>query len=467
MSIFGPLRTVEKLVDKNMELKKRVEDLTAADLKDLDVISTYYERGIFTEEKTRLSPQEIMATARLIYNTFPRAQAGVSNLTNLIIAAGIRFKSVDPEDEQLDEWINDRRREIGQDSADPEIIDQMIWAGNSYVQYVMKDDKIERVMVMGLPHVMYADLTSEGKITQWVQRIKTKIGEQFKGARMYRIISPGGGYTELMGIPIPTKAIHHYKMGIGEFGVYGQGLLAAASDNIKTMQRLKRAIGVIAKTRAVDKTMIHAGTVGESGVWRPLAGRKYKRFKKTLQRSRDFEHILTNQDAKVTRLHGDDMNILPITNSLTEIERATLAPFAMEFAIFGNLTTYAVSHSQETILALQVERIRHDFIRHARHLYDRLLGEVGKERSKYEIIFEPYAAKLLKDPEERAMKLWRAGIKTRNECRAIIGDPPVEEDEMKLGIGDQFIDEVTKTQAQPEGMFSLPRFPGPEEEERY
>jgi len=295
-------------------------------------------------------PHEEMSQCVDMYNRNSFVQSAVNTMKEFIKGGDIVVKSSDENSRIQAQGEIDR---LNVDSWVDEIIENTIKTGNGYLEVDFSDDEWKkpykcypiadssRIYIncdeYGLPKQEKVQITNpmtkqpelvdkRNEEEFFVQRIdagfihaKAKwydmsysVGFKFKKFRVY-------------GIPINKRKIIHFKLNIGDTGIYGRSYLAATLDDWEILKQIERSIAIIAKYKAVPRDIIMYGDKDN-----PATDDELDEFIVYLESLEKDESAVINKPMKRESLAyaGQDINL---DYMITHIKKKLIAGIAPDF----------------------------------------------------------------------------------------------------------------------------------------
>lgn len=385
-------------------------------------------------------PHEEMASCVEMYNRNSYAQSAVNTMKDFIKGGDLVVKSKDSktkllaqsyiEELDIDKWVD-------------EIIENTIKTGNGYLEidYADAEWKIpeycyplpdsSRIYIncdeYGLPRkeeiIKINSFTKEPeKIIKrneeeyYIQRVDA--GFKHPKAKWYDMSYHVGFQFHtfrIYGIPINKRKMIHFKLNIGDTGIYGRSYLASALDDYETLKQIERSIAIIAKYKAVPRDIISYGDNDN-----PATDDELDEFIIYLESLEKDESAIVNKPIKRESLAyaGQDINLDYMINHVSKKIIAGIAPdFMMGMGDQVNKATAQITlisyilaiYSKRRLFLKPIERfILKPFLKknnlEAAHL------EFG------ELDFETKSEKV-----NRVGALWTQNLLTFNEAREELG----------------------------------------------
>jgi len=305
-----------------------------------------FDRDIYREKF--FYPHEEMSMCVEMYNRNSYVQSAVNTMKDFIKGGDIVVKSNDEASRIQAQGEMDR---LNVDSWIDEVIENTIKTGNGYLEVDFADAEWKKPQTcypiadssriyincdeFGLPKKEKVSVTNpvtkQPEILErrndeefFVQRIdagfrhpKAKwydmsyhVGFQFKKFRIY-------------GIPINKKKIIHFKLNIGDTGIYARSYLAATLDDWESLKQIERSIAVIAKYKAVPRDIIMYGDKDN-----PATDDELDEFIVYLESLEKDESAVINKPIKRESLSyaGQDINLDYMIQHITKKLVAGIAP---------------------------------------------------------------------------------------------------------------------------------------------
>lgn len=412
-------------------------------------------------------PHEEMSECIKMYNQNSFTQSAVNTMKEFIKGGDIIVKSKDePSMKKAQAYIDS----LDVDTWVDEIIENCIKTGNAYLEIDYKDSAWKepwkcyaiadssRIYIncdeFGLPkkekrrivnpytaEVEQVEMRNDEEF--YVQRIdvgfrhpKAKwydmsyhVGFQFKKFRIY-------------GIPINKRKMIHFKLNVGDTGIYGRSQLAATLDDYETLKQLERSIAIIAKYKAVPRDIIMYGDKDN-----PATDDELDEFVIYLESLEKEESAIVNKPIKRESLAyaGQDINL---DYMIKHIKQKLIAGIAPDF-MMGVGDQITKSSAQITLISyiLAIYSKRKIFLKPIEKFF--LKPFVKKEKLKNcwlefgELDFETKSEKV-----NRVGSLWVQNLLTFNEAREELGKPVIGKEgdvyylewqsDMMVDLGEEF-----------------------------
>lgn len=229
-----------------------------------------------------LTPHEEMEKCRKAYNSNGLIYSAVDNLTDFFIGNDLICDSVDTSTKK---FFQDKIDGSNPDMFEitRETIEQTIKTGNGYIEVEYDDNDMpvnfysipdsSRIYINSDPFgqpwqkKVYDPATGQSKLVYdtdeyYIQRVDDAFDDRntIGGVhpKWYQLTYTYGGFKEIKikGIPIPKRNILHFKWGTGDVGTYGRSFIASVLDDHEILKRMEKAMGIIAKYKAVPKKIL-------------------------------------------------------------------------------------------------------------------------------------------------------------------------------------------------------------------
>jgi len=305
-----------------------------------------FDRDIYREKFWY--PHEEMSQCVDMYNRNSYTQSALNTMKEFIKGGDIVVKSNNENSRIQAQAEMDRLRV---DSWVDEVIENTIKTGNGYLEvdfadadwktpltcypiadssriYINCDEyglpKVERVLITNpiTKEPEYVEKRNEEEY--FVQRIDA--GFQHKKAKWYDMSYHVGFQFKkfrIFGIPINKKKLIHFKLNIGDTGIYGRSYLAATLDDWESLKQIERSIAIIAKYKAVPRDIL---TYGDND--NPATDDELDEFIIYLESLEKDESAIVNKPIKRETLAyaGQDINLDYMITHITKKLVAGIAP---------------------------------------------------------------------------------------------------------------------------------------------
>ena len=402
-----------------------------------------FERDIYRD--IVWTPHEEQAKCVEMYNRNSYAQSAVNTMKDFIKGGDIVVKSKDEKTRKraqayldgldIDTWLD-------------ESIENTIKTGNGYVEgdfadatwkkpikfYAIADSS--RIYIncdeFGLPkkkeitrnnpvtgeperffirddsefYIQRVDANFRNPEAKWFD-INYHIGSQFKKFRIY-------------GIPINKNKIIHFRLNLGDTGVYGRSYMASALDDYESLRQIERSIAVIAKYKAVPRDIIMYGDKDN-----PATDDELDDFIVYLESLEKEESAIVNKPIKRESLSyaGQDINLDYMMKHVTKKIISGIAPDFMMGV--GDKTDNQSSQIKLISYILAIYSKRKLFLRPV----ERLLLKPFLIREKLEpetwLEFGELDFETKSEKTNRTGALWVQNLITLNEARTMLGMPVI------------------------------------------
>lgn len=322
-----------------------------------------------------LTPHQEMRECKKAYNTNGLISSAVDSLTDFILGNDL---SVECNDTSTKAFFQDII-----DNSDPdmfevirEAVENTIKTGNGYIEVDWDDN--------GLPKSFYGvsdssriylntDAFGEPLKTKYFNPVteKTEIVENleefyiqevptnFKGdgrvnPKWFELTYSFGNYKEnkIYGIPIHKNKLIHLKWGVDDSGLYGRSFIASILDDHEILKRIEKAMGIIAKHKAIPKKIISPADDEE---FSPEDINELAMYFEGLE---DDENAITWKKMKIDDLsyNGKEINM---SSTIDHIRRKIISGLAPEFLIgYGMDTNRATAEQLLIAFMLRLETKR-------------------------------------------------------------------------------------------------------------
>ena len=257
--------------------RERVNTIFKENRKSVIGGKTTRDMDLFKEKY--LYPHEEMEKCRKAYNCNGLISSAVDNLTDFFIGNDLICESTN------EATRNFFQRKIDNSYPDMfetvrEAVEQTIKTGNGYIEVEFDENNLpvnfysipdsSRIYIncdaFGQPwkKKVFDPATGKEKIVYdteeyYIQRVDDNFRSDGSiKVKDYSLTYSYGGFKEIKirGIPIPKRNLIHLKWGTGDFGLYGRSFIASVLDDHEILKRMEKAMGIIAKYKAVPKKII-------------------------------------------------------------------------------------------------------------------------------------------------------------------------------------------------------------------
>jgi len=397
-----------------------------------------FDRNIF-RDKLWL-PHEEMAQCVEMYNRNSFAQSAINTMKDFIKGGDIVVKSDDKQTKIMAQQYLDN---LDVDSWVEEVIENTIKTGNGYLEIDFED------AAWKFPHKCYAIADSSRiyinsdefgkpkKEEKWVvdpitkepvmqevsneeeyfiQRIEA--GFQHPKAKWYDMSYHVGFQFQkfrIYGIPINKRKMIHFKLNLGDTGIYGRSYLASALDDYESLKQIERSIAIIAKYKAVPRDVIMYGDKDN-----PATDDELDEFIVYLESLEKEESAVVNKPIKRESLSyaGQDINL---DYMIQHIRKKIIAGIAPDF-MMGMSGDVQNSSAQITLLSyiLAIYAKRKLFLRPIqRHILKPFLRKNKLAHAWLEFGELDFETK--NEKANRVGALWVQNLLTFNEARSMLG----------------------------------------------
>lgn len=435
-----------------------------------------FSRDIFRE--TFLTPHEEMDRTVEMYNKNSYAQSAINTMKDFIKGGDIVVKSTDEATRIQSQAFID---ELDVDTWVDEIIENTIKTGNGYLEVDFSDAEWKnpykcypiadssRIYIncdeFGLPKkkekFVIDPITKEPvKVEErneeefFIQKVEAgfrhpkanwydmsyHVGMQFKQFRVY-------------GIPINKKKIIHFKLNLGDTGVYGRSYMAAALDDYEVLKQIERSIAVIAKYKAVPRDIIMYGDKDN-----PATDDELDEFIVYLESLEKDESAVVNKPIKREPLAyaGQDINL---DYMIQHISKKIIAGIAPDFLMgVGEQSQKASSQIRLISYILAIYTKRKLFLKPIeKYFLKPFLKKNGLKAAWLEFGELDFETK--SEKANRVGALWVQNLLTFNESRTMLGMTNIGDP------GNVYYLEWQSSMMQGDSGFGFPMIPNAENEE--
>jgi len=406
------------------------------------VIGGRMRRDMDLFRESYMTPHEEMERCRSAYNTNGLISSSVDSLTDFFM--GNNFDSVSDDKKSktfMDGVINDINPDVFETAR--EGVENAVKTGNGYAEieynnegmpihfYSIPDSSMIYINsdAFGNPQKksVYDPITNLSK-TVWntdeyyIQRVPDDFDDRTAGiqTKWYNLSYNFSSFKDIRirGIPIPKQNMLHFKWGTGDAGLYGRSFIASVLDDHEILKRMEKAMGIIAKYKAVPKKII-SPKEGEE-----FSNEEIDELTSYFEGLEDDENAVLNKPIEQSDLSysGKDINF---SGSIDHVRRKIISGLTPEFLIgYGMDTNRATAEQLLTAFMLRLETKRKIW-----------------ERQWTESLVKPYQNKYnwIKDTKIKFGDIdFRTPMEKNNEVRAKWTSNQITYNEMRKGIGESF-----------------------------
>jgi hypothetical protein len=274
----------------------------------------------------------------------------------------------------------------------------------------------------------------------YIQRINENIRNP--NAKYYQLsYNIGSSYQtkRIYGIPINKRKMIHFRLNLGNTGMYGRAYIASALDDEEILKQIERSIAIIAKYKAVPRDII---TYGDKE--NPSTDDEMNEFIIYLESLEKGESAITNKPIQRQSLSwaGQDINL---DYMIKHVNKKLIAGIAPDFMMgLGDQVNKATAQISLISYILAIYSKRHLFLKPLeKYLLKPFLAREGLEPATLkfgELDFETKSEKT-----NRVGAMWTQNVITLNRYLELMneaeigdrGDVYYMEWQKELG-GDQF-----------------------------
>lgn len=390
-------------------------------------------------------PHEEMTKCVEMYNQNSFTQSAVNTMVSFIKGGNIVVKSKNVQTQKLAQSFLDN---LDVDTWIEEVIENTIKTGNGYVEIDYEDIDMKkpykvypiadssRIYIncdeLGLPRkktIMVTDpVTKQQKKKEvrdeneyYIQQIDQGIiMKQAKWFDMSYHVGSRFKKFRIYGIPIDKRKIIHFRLNIGDTGIYGRSYLASSLDDYKILKQIERSIAVIAKYKAVPRDIIQYGDKDNAATDDELDD-----FIAYLESLEKDESAVVNKPIKRDSLAyaGQDINL---DYMIQHIKKKLISGLAPEF-MMGSGEDVNKASAQITLISyiLSIYSKRQLFLKPVmKHILKPYLIANKLEQDTWlefgELDFETQSEKV-----NRVGAMWVQNLLTFNEARHMLGHPTI------------------------------------------
>lgn len=335
---------------------------------------------------------------------------------------------IDSRNESLKKYVEEKFiNDSGFLDAEDVAIEEALVTGDGYIEEIKGETTIAYKPIYNSEDI-YIDYDYENdEVKSYIMRVYGQDRSK-EGVNQYTIITPYGRET-IIGYKLPTESIIHYKFGNDVWGVYGRSAIAPTLNDIELLNKIERAVGVIAMYKAIPKKLIMPDSTDEED---RLSGPEIKQIEDLMKNSTDFESPILDRRLATLDLSdgGKDIRLGEYINYLKRKVTVAMAP---EFLIHGEEVNRATSREQKQTYYLRVATVRHPFEQMSTKTIREGVNHVlANSKSKQELIgtfsykYGEFDIELPQERHVRLMSEWNDGAITLKELRAELDLPEIE-----------------------------------------
>lgn len=401
-----------------------------------------FEKDIFRDKF--FYPHEEMAACIKAYNGNSLVQSAVNTMKDFIKGGDIVVKSEDEESRKAAQEYMDK---LQVDWWVDEIIENCIKTGNAFLEvdwedienripkkcypladssriYINCNEYGEPFKKLVLGHdpvtrepVMKEELNEE---EFYIQRIDA--GFRLPNAKWYDMSYHAGFMFKkfrIYGIPINRNKIIHFKLNIGDTGIYARSYLASALNDYEVLSQIERSLAIIAKYKAVPRDIIMYGDKDN-----PATDDELDEFIIYMESLEKEESAIVNKPIKRESLAyaGQDINL---DYMITHIRKKIIAGIAPDFMMgLGSDITSASAQISLISYILSIYSKRKLFLKPIERFF--LEPFVARNNLKKcwlefgELDFETKSEKV-----NRVGAMWTQNLITFNRAQKMLGEPNI------------------------------------------
>jgi len=419
------------------------------------VVGAYqsFERDIY--RNVFWDPHTEMYECNRMYNFNSYVQSAVNAMVDFIMGGDLTFCSDDKHVQKLGQAYIDS---IGMTEFMREPVENTIKTGNGYLEldydpetklpfgfYPVADssriyincDQFGRPKEEQIQQVRGGDLVLARKRNvedYYIQRVD--YNSRFPDAKWFDMTYfMGSVYKQfrIYGIPIHKKKIIHFRLNLGDIGIYGRSYLASCLDDYEALTSIERAIAVIAKYKAVPRDILMYGDKDN-----PADDSEVDEVMLTLDTLEMEESLIVNKPIKRETLSyaGQDINL---DYMIKHLSKKIIAGIAPDFIMgMGDQVNRATATVELLAYILSIYSKRKIFLK---PLEERILKPwlqaKGLGHVKCWLEFGELSLETKSEKTQRALQEFTSNTITLNEYREDVGRPAIETD-----MGDKYFSEI-------------------------
>jgi len=418
------------------------------------------------------NPHEEMAKCRDAYNSNGLISSAVDSLTDFIMGNDLTVQSDDKSTENFFQKIID--------DSDPDMfetaregVEQAIKIGNGYIELDFDTINGKRIPTHFYPvpdgSRIYLNTDPYGyplqkerlnPVTLQTEKYYDpseyyilRVPDSFKPTRDMKVKTYILTYSfstwkeiRIRGIPIHRDKLMHFKWGLSDNGLYGRSFIASILDDHDILKRIEKALGIIAKYKAVPKKLI-GPKEGEE-----LSPDDADELAMYFQGLEDDENAIVSKrlDAQDLSYAGKDIQM---GTSIDHTRKKIVSGLTPEFLIgYGMDVNKATAGQLMIAFMLRLETKRRLWCKQWTKRWIEPYRKVYPQLQKAKVVFGEldFRSPLEKNNEIRAR--WQTNQITFNEMRKALGESTIGKD------GDKFYKDFTIPPQQPSlfGGFGKP-----------
>lgn len=395
-------------------------------------------------QQRAMTPHQMMEEVNNAYSSNPIFRSAVDTCSDFIFGGDITFKS---DDKITEERGQAYVKTIGLNNWILDVIRETIKCGNGYVEvdYNPITELPQKFYPQADSSRWYINCDAHGDPLKHKKIVQTPVGYEYKEVdnldEFYiQRISPGVKYPEakwynlsyyldqkfrqfrIYGIPIHKEKMIHFKLNVGNTGVYGQSYLASAINDNLILQELEKSIAVLAKYKAVPRKVIQYGDKDN-----PATGEELDDFIIYLESLQRDEDPVVNKPIKLDDLSyaGREINVAYM---LDHIRKKLTSGVVPDFLTgFGTDVNRSTAQVQLISYILSIYSKRRFFLYTLEErVIDPWLEKEGLEVGHLE--FNELDFETKQEKTGRVMQLWTSNLITLNEALDELGKNKVGEE---------------------------------------
>jgi hypothetical protein len=414
------------------QAKEDVSDKLASLLAGLKggLLTDAFAEQLFADEK--LNTHDEKARCKQVFRESTLIQAASNNLVNAILGDNPHIVS---KDEKLENYANNYfLDDTGFRRAEREALSEAVHSGDGYIEVVKNDSGATRFFSIENAEDMFIDWDYEtSKERRYILRFNvTEEQAQQMKLKSFTLIQPYGAVT-FYGEEYEASKIIRYKFGNDTWGVYGRSPIAAALTDVKILKIMERAVGVIARYKAVPRRILMPDNNTEEGT---MTQPEIEAVKNQLQEAGDTKTPFIGK--KVSQLEtGNGGKDIDLNNYLGHFKRKITIMMTPEFIMFGENSNRATSREQKQVYYLAVSAIRGYFLPTSnKAIFDGLINILATLKDKgvlkinlhsFRYQYGEFAVELPEEKQQRLMDEWNNGLILLSEYRRERNYPDIED----------------------------------------
>ena len=213
-------------------------------------------------------------------------------------------------------------------------------------------------------------------------------------------------YFQIYGLPVDMKKMIHFKLNIGDTGIYGRSYLASALNDNEALKQMEQSLAVIARQKAVPRKLINYGDPSQ-----PASGNELDDFIDYMNTLQKDEDIVVNKPTKIEEFSyaGGEINL---DYMIQHTRKKIVAGIAPEFVMgMADQVNYSTAQVQLLAYVLAIYAKRKLFLK---PLQKKVLDKfIKSEKLKPCMLeFKELNFEGPKEKQERVLKLWTDNVIT-------------------------------------------------------